>query len=170
MFNFHVIYINYICEIEMLDIELSIVSSYKYINIFNKFIFFLYYIINVNFFRFTLDIIGNFYIFAFVNRADLKQPLARPIYIRPPENNYKGPWIRHMWIYPAPLLSLLLTCRHSEFDRYPSPLGYTFCPRSWILPAPWHPGARWDAIHPESTVYHFPGIAVQQRNANRWMI
>lgn len=39
----------------------------------------------------TFDIIGSLYIFAFVDGTDLKYPLARPIYIRPPENNYKGP-------------------------------------------------------------------------------
>lgn len=45
----------------------------------------------LEFFRITFDIIGNLYIFAFVDGADSKQPLTRPIYIRPPENNYKDP-------------------------------------------------------------------------------
>lgn len=133
--------------------------------------FYIFLLYNLLYYVFvTFDIIGSLYIFAFVDGTDLKYPLARPIYIRPPENNYKGPWIRRTWIHSALPLSPLLTCRHSEFGPCPSPSGYTFCPRSWILPVPWHLGDRWDAIHPESTVYHFPGTVAQQRNAYRWMI
>lgn len=48
-------------------------------------------VVIVNSLIFTLYIIRRFHVLSFVDRANLKQPLAGPIYVRPPENNYKGP-------------------------------------------------------------------------------
>jgi len=74
------------CHINVLDLK-----NFFYISIYIfKYCYYILYYMYDYYIFVTFDIIGSPYIFAFVDGTNLKQPLTRPIYIRPPENNYEG--------------------------------------------------------------------------------